>query len=240
MIVSYLAGGALVSIEFDATLREEHSGATTITRYNVETGSKPTDHARSENPRVTFDVIVSDTPVKVPKTNRDGVDGGFSNLEINTPERISIPRLLPGVGAIASLIPPHNVTTAVQVLNFDGEMHRTRSVHDELQLLRESATLLNLSSPLKEYTDMLIETVTAPRTAADGSCITFTVVCSKIRFVDSEVVAVKNTRTKGKSQGVKPGSKTPAGPLRSTAKAGAIAAGAASATVRAPAPVPFL
>lgn len=231
MILSYLAGGSLVLIEFDATIREEHTGVTTVTEYHVERGADVADHARPENDRITCDVVVSNTPIRVPTTNTDGVSGGFGPQPLSVPTITHLPKLLPGVGFAESLIPQSIETTAVEVLSFDGTMNRIQSVFNELTLLRKSTTLVNISTPIREYVDMVVRSVTAPRTSGDGSCVTFTFVATEIHFVDSEIVAVKADAVKKKSKGVKAGVKTDA-PLTSTAKAAAIKAGAASATVR--------
>jgi Dit-like phage tail protein len=205
MILSYLAGGALVSIEVDATIREEHYGETVVTEYHVERGANVADHARPGNDRITCDVVVTDTPIRVPTTNTDGVRGGFSQVELEVPALTHFPRLLPGVGVVTSLLPKHTEKYSVEVLNFDGTMNRRQSIYNELTLLRTSTTLVNISTPLREYTDMVIRTVSAPRGPADGSSITFTFVATAITFVDSEIVAVKADAVKKKSAGVKPG-----------------------------------
>src|SRR5581483_1858281 len=163
MILSYSAGGSLVTIEFDATVREEHYGETVITEYHVERGADVADHARPGNDRITCDVVISNTPIRVPSTNTDGARGSFSSLPLSIPTITNIPRVLPGVGLAASLIPQHTETTMVEVLNFDDEMNRTQSVYNELTLLRTASTLINVSTPLREYTDLVIRTVTAPR-----------------------------------------------------------------------------
>lgn len=232
MIISYLAGNSLVTIEFDATIREEHAGTTTVTEYHVERGADVSDHARPENERLTCDVVVTDTPIKVPRTNTDGAQGGFSSMPLQTPAFTRIPHILPGIGLVESFIPPHDSTTMIEVLNFDDTMNRVQNVYNELEVLRTATTLVNISTPLREYTDMVLRSVTAPRGPSDGSSITFTFLATKIHFVDSEIVAVKADAVKKHSSGVKAGAKTDQ-PLRSTAKAAAVKAGVASATVRA-------
>lgn len=231
MILSYLAGGALVFIEVDATVREEHFGATTVTEYHVERGSDVADHARPENRRITCDVVVTDTPIKVPATNRGGIDGAVLVTPIETRSITHLPHILPGIGIVETFLPQRSQTTMVEVLNFVGTMRRVQSVFNELDLLRDSATLVNISTPLCEYHDLVIRTLSAPRGPADGSSITFTFTATEIRFVDSEIVAVKADSVKKQSNGVKAGKKADA-PLTSTAKASAIKAGVASATVR--------
>lgn len=204
MIVSYLAGGGLVTIEFDATMREQHESRTTVTEYHVERGANPADHARPENDHFTADVCVTNTPIRVPATNRDGVDGGFTSVDLHTESIPNPPRILPGVGLIAGFLPRGSDTTAVQVLNFDGAMNRVQSIYNELHLLETTSTLVNISTPLREYSDMLIRQITAPRSAADGSSITFSFTAAAVRFVDSETVAVKADTTAKKQKGPQP------------------------------------
>ncbi len=203
MIVSWLAGGAQVSIEFDATMREDHHGTTAVTQYNVERGVNVSDHARPNLDTITFDCIVTNTPIKVPRTNMQGVTGGFHPVEITTPTIPNFPRVLPGVGLITSFLPPGSQTTKVNVLEFDGAVDRIRAVYDELQLLQQSATVVRLATRLRDFEEMVITSLSSPRGPADGESITFSMQAQQIRFVDSEVVAVKADEHKKKTKGVK-------------------------------------
>ncbi len=219
MILSYLAGGSLVFIEFDATMKEDPVGATTVSEYHVETGADIADHARTELDRVSFDVIVSNTPVRVPATNRDGVDGGFA-LEGVTVETITqFPRILPGVGLITDLLPHGSTNVMFEVLKFDGTMDRTRSVYNELRLLQTTSTLVNFSTHLREFVNMTITNLSAPRNAADGTCVTFSFSAKEIRFVDSEVTSISGTDLKAKQKGPKPAADASAGQKRSVLQA---------------------
>lgn len=240
--LSYLAGGAIQFIEFDATVREEHAGVTTVTELNVERGANVSDHARPELRRISCDVVVTNTPIRAPNTNTDGVTGSVSSTEVDVAERVNIPRVLPGIGLAEAIagneVLNQTVAREVQVLNFDGPLNRVLSVYNELELLRTSSTLVTIDSSLQQYTNMVIRSVTAPRGPADGSSITFSFIATEIRFVDSKIVAVKaDAGTTKTSKGPQP-TKNVVDPLRSTGKAAAIKAGVATATARPLAPTP--
>src|SRR5258707_82000 len=113
MILSYEAGGALVTIEFDSTIREEHHGTTTVTEHAVEKGANISDHARPELDRITCDVIVSNTPIRSPNTNTDGVTGQFQLSELKTSSAQQFPRVLPGVGLLTDIFKDQLRTTQV-------------------------------------------------------------------------------------------------------------------------------
>lgn len=195
MILSYTSGGNITFIMFDATIREEDQTAATVSEYHVEKGSDVADNVRPELDTVTMDVCVTDTPIAVPTSNTDGVSGGVAPKQLNVAQRLDLPISIPGVGAAlrgaGSL--DRIVTQSVQVLQFNGELHRVRSVHEDLRKLVKDATLVNLQSPRRTYTDFLITRVTAPYSAADGSSRTFTVAMKQVQFVESQVVAVKVT-----------------------------------------------
>lgn len=224
MIVSYLAGGSLVTIEFDATMREGHESHTTVTEYHVERGANPADHARPENDKFTADVCVTNTPIRVPATNRNGVNGGFSSVDLHTETIPNFPRVLPGVGLAASFLPRGSDTTAVEVLNFNStdafRMDRVQVIYNELHRLETESVLVNISTPLREYSDMLLRQLTAPRSAADGSSMTFSFTAAAVRFVDSEIVAVKADVTAKKQKGPQPAKETTPQDKESVAFAG--------------------
>ena len=241
MIISYLAGNSLVSIEIDATIREEHQGTTTITQHNVETGAAVSDHARPEQRKVTADIVITNTPIRVPTTNTDGVSGEFSATDVDVATRVDLPLVLPGIGVAEAIagndVLNRTIATSVTVLNFDGPMNRVLSVYNELELLRTSSTVVQLDTALQQYTNMVLQSVTAPRSAGDGSSITFSIVFGEIRFVDSKVVSVSDPGTKTTTKGVQATKKVPDS-LRSTFKSTAIKAGLSTATARPLAPLP--
>lgn len=221
MILSYSAGGSVVFIEFDATLKESVRDRVTVTRHHVEVGADVADHARPGLDSIEVDVFVSNTPINSPKTNTDGVVGAVAPLLLQIPARVQLPISLPGVGAVLTGIGALDTvsTQKVNILQFDGEMNRIRSIYNELKLLSDSSTLVNVSMGLREYTNMVIESISTMRTVKDGAAQVFSLVMNGIRFVDSKIVAVSAGTNQSKTtKGVKPG-KTTEQPLESMGRA---------------------
>ncbi len=208
MEISYSAGGALVTISFDATVREAHLSSTTVTEHPVEKGGNISDHARPELDRITVDVMVTNTPIVVPKTNMQGVTGGVSPVDLVVPARTQLPIGIPGVGALLAstgALDKTEVLTA-QVLQFDGQFDRVRNVYEEVRTLAESVTRVSLFTSLREYDDMVLTNLSANRTAAEGDAMTFTFDARKVRFAELKRVPAPATKTKAtqkKSLGAK-------------------------------------
>lgn len=237
MEISYLAGNSLVSIQFDATVREMHTSAVTVTEHPVEKGANVSDHVRKELAHLTCEAMVSNHPIKVPGTNMQGVSGSVRALDLqwqtgeeNTrkvrlsiPKRLDLPIGVPVAGALLTSTGALDYTetrevdgfvstpgpdgASAQVLQFDGEFDRVRSVYDELRLLQDSATLLTVNTSIREYENLILQNLTAPRTVQDGASITFTFDLKEIRFVTSQTVkapANKKTPTAKTNLGAKP------------------------------------
>lgn len=255
--LSYLVGGAIVSIEFDATIREEHQGTTTVTEHNVEVGANVSDHARPELRKITCDVCVSNTPIRVPLTNTDGVTGDFTAIDIDVPGKIDIPRILPGIGLAGAIdrdLFRTTDVTKVTVLNFGGPdivdttvaggtkiakaaMNRVLSVYNELEFLRTSSTLVTIDSFLQQYTNMVIKTVSAPRNVSDGTAMVFSFMATEIRFVESQIVAVKADVGVAKTTNGNQPTKKPNERQVTLGKAGAVKIGVSTPTARPLAPL---
>lgn len=239
MEISYLAGGALVTIEFDATVREQHTSSAVVTEHNVEKGPNVSDHVRPELDRITLDAHVTNTPIRVPKTNLDGARGSVGPVSLNVetredtttnkgitiPTRLDVPRLLPGVGLIVGSglldstttvqvqthdTKPGKSTQTANVLQFDSPFDRVRSVYDELIVLKDSATLVTISTSLRQYDNMILRNISVPRQVQDGNACTFTIDAQQIRFVTSKRVPAPKTKmgASKKNLGSKPTTET--------------------------------
>lgn len=195
--VSYSAGGSLISIAFDATIREQHISTSIVTEHPVEKGANVSDHVRPELDKLSVDVFVTNTPIHLPTTNMAGVGGRVSPLDLTVPVKNQLPIAVPGVGAIlaGAGVLDSTITQRVQVLQFDSEFDRVRDIYDALRTLEESATLVSVFTSLREYDNMIIKSLSAPRTVQDGNAITFTFEAQAIRFVETKRVPAPKTKT---------------------------------------------
>ena len=191
MELSYSAGGAIVFIEFDGTEREQHDAAVHITDHPVEKGVDITDHVRVEPEHLTIDALLTNHPIRVPKTNIDGANGGTRGAELTIPTKGALPIGVPILGAVLAGAGVLDGTMIVKanVLQFDGQFDRLRSVYQELLFLQASATLVAVSTSLREYDSMIIESLSAPRTPESGSAMAVTIVLRRLRFAETKTVA---------------------------------------------------
>lgn len=206
MIISWTAGGTLTVLQVDVTVRESHTAAASISDYHVETGSNNTDNDRPESDVITADVFVTNTPIAMPTSNTDGVTGGFAPLQLAVPTRIQLPITVPGIGAAlagAGLLDQVTIQNA-NTLQFTGQLNRVKSVYNDLYDLLKSATLFNIDTPLRAYTNLLMQTLVTPRDATTGDACTFTITAKQVTFADSEIVTVVNNPGKAKAKGPKP------------------------------------
>lgn len=173
-----LDDGQEQSILFDATVRDSHESSATITEHPVDEGANISDHIRPDLDQVTLQVVVSNTPIVSPIDHNDGVVGTQQQVEL-------------GSGAMAS----------ANVLVFDGAVTRVRSVYEALLDLKNSGTLVNVLTSLREYESMGIKRISPIREAKSGNSLVATVEFKQIRVVSSEIVPSPEPRqTRGNTE----------------------------------------
>lgn len=204
--ISYSTGGVLAVIEFDATISATHLAGSDVTEHSVEAGVNVTDHIRPRVDRLTLDCFVTNSPIRVPKTNLGGATGGVGPLDLEVPTTTELPISVPGVGAALKGAGLLNGTSVVKatVLQFNGDFDRVGEVYHELKTLQETATLLTVVTDLREYEDMVIEELTVPREVGDGDAAHFQLGLKHIRFATAKVVPAPKIAAKKVNRGVQP------------------------------------
>lgn len=180
--------GELESIEFDATLRETHSSAATITQHAVESGAAISDHVRPTNVHASFECFVSDSPTQMPLSQMYGVRGSIQAVNLEAGNARELVR-----GAHRSQEAEYEdraIRATANVLKFDGEFSRVGRVYEQLERLRKDATILTASTLLDTLENVVITNLSAPQTAADGDGITFTIELEQIRLAETQFVEV--------------------------------------------------
>lgn len=218
MELSYSNGERLLVLEFDATVRELHTSQLTVTEHPVEKGVNVSDHVRKELARLTVEVMVTNHPLRQPGTNMGGVTGSVrpldlsfraqeetrQQLSVTFPTKTELPIGIPLVGAVlgsTGLLDSTDTVTVqtrttvdapdgatAQTMQFDGPFDRVRTMFEELQGLQDSATLVTCHTTVKEYENMILANLTAPREVKDGGSIHFTFDLKEVRFVTSKTV----------------------------------------------------
>jgi hypothetical protein len=189
--------GNLGELHFDVILSESHELTTLVTEHSVEQGSAIVDHVRPNPDKVTLEVFVSNTPIyssdgtvgaltlDVPQPGPTDKDGNPDNRFLAGGTTALLDKGLQLIGLQKGL--PTQVTA--NVLRFQGPTDYVRNCYAKLRLLRDSATLLRLTTPRADYDNMIIETVTMHRDKSTGTSANFTLNFRQINIVTSRVVA---------------------------------------------------
>lgn len=182
-----LPDGQAQSIEFDAVVRDTHESSAEVPEHTIEKGANISDHIRPNLDSVTIQAVVSNTPIRQPGTQMDGVRGRQIGLEIVGPRS---PPFVGALGAAARVIAGGgNVVLAkANVLNFTDQFDRVRTVYEELLNLEKDGTVIGIVTSLREYENMVIRRISPVREAASSNALVVTIEATEIRIVDSEIV----------------------------------------------------
>lgn len=160
-----VSADGLTVIKFDAVTQETHTLKNQITDHPVEKGANVTDHVRADLDTITLEVFVSNQPIT--PDNRFSLDAGTVG----------------GVGA--SFI---GVDRSVNVLQFDEMIDWVSETYSKLRQLRDDATQVHVVTRLWDYTDMIVQEVSIPRTAQEGDGAKMSITFKQLRLVESKLV----------------------------------------------------
>jgi hypothetical protein len=195
MIIRYLRGGQQFTVEFDATLREIHTAGAQATTHPVEKGSDIADHVQINQPKLTIEAVVTNAPIKTPASNADGVAGEVRKKDFVVKDSRQI------TFGVTTVRVPITKTVSAQVLQFDQQFDRVKNVVAVLVDIVENARLVEITNGLRDYEDMVLVNLQAPREATDSTTITFDAL--HIDFVETETTTAPGTSTKRRNRGNK-------------------------------------
>ncbi len=190
-----------VSIEFDAVMRENHTNTVTVTSHPVEKGAAISDHIRPEPDKLSIEGWVSDTPLVEPATQTDGVRGSVTSESMTVPYSQMV---APGTKQELQM------NISFQALRFDGQLQRRTGVYAALRDIMNDGKLCSVRTEakggLRDYDEMAIVSITAPRSNEHGTAQVFNIEMQKIRIVETkrvEVAAPKKKTSRKGNQGKK-------------------------------------
>lgn len=149
-------------------------GSNTITDHPVEVGFNASDHSRPNPDQLQVEIYVSDTPLSIEQMQRaqkfmqqSGVINPYSSESAPT-----------------GLLNPYGVGIS-DVIAVPGY---SRAVRDRLQQYRITGVLLTVSTAIKTYTSMMIESISEQRSAQDAEALHATINFKFIRVVQNQLV----------------------------------------------------
>lgn len=200
-------------LRFDVVTNEHGDNNATPTSFPIENGSPITDHVDAANPIITFDAFISNQPIRP-----GDYGGEYRNVkldfayqvvqEANTfkvepPKQRKIPGPLDVGGIIRAIgnelssgsfeFTGKKATITLpsidaRVLIFDRQFDLRREYYEKLETLRQSATLIEVSTPLRTVADCVITKLAPARTKETGDGVTFSIELQQISIVETKLV----------------------------------------------------
>lgn len=155
---------------FDAVTSEDHERGADVSDYAVEQGAQVVDNVRPLPNKLTLETFVSNSPIDSP----DGQILPLTILVDPPKDPLSFPR-------------PQSVTAST--LQFTGDIDYVGTTFATLTGLRDTATLLTITTPKAYYTNMIVEKISLHRDSTTGTSGKFSIEFREIRIVTSKVVA---------------------------------------------------
>lgn len=162
----YEQDGRLEAIDFDVLVREGGQETSELTENPIERGAPVSDHAREKSDTLNLEVLVTNTPLRLPTSNIDGVTAGVGRDE----------------------------RTGATVLQFSSEFDRVASVITTLTRVRSEKLRWTIYTPLRVYENFLIDQVQTERTSRLGGGVKLLLSLKKLRTVQTRIVAIPPRR----------------------------------------------
>lgn len=156
--------GAIKRIDCDAVVREGWDSDAEVTESPIERGAEVVDHVREKNDALTLEILITNTPTRVPQSHMSGVGGTTTKDEAGT------------------------------VLVFDGEFDRVRNVAQDLVRVKAAGLLWYIQTALNDYDEYLLQNFKATKEARTGNSATFILTLKRARFVDTNDTSIPRTR----------------------------------------------
>lgn len=176
---------------FDVSVSESYTTTVTPTEFPVEGGATISDHLVRSPIEISFTGIISDTPIGTTSANLKEA----------------------GATAAASLLPPLGVAAAGLAYGLyqadSGDPTPSRAAYDKLRRLQSGTAEGQKPQPPRPFTlvtklgtfkNMVIKTLTAPRSATSGGALEFS-----ITFVQIVIVKAQSVNAAGVGQFSNPG-----------------------------------
>jgi len=168
-------GNPLIAI--DCVQEENHSMASEVTEYEIESGAYISDFILNKNKTITITGLISDDPIEVVQT------GLFSR---------TLTPLLPN--ALKSKLPYSPF----------GKNKPSKEIFDKLEEIHNEKIMVNLITGLKEYKNMVMTRLDIPRDRTTVRSLKFTAKFIQVRFVVSEMIYAPATMRRSENLNTDP------------------------------------
>lgn len=177
-------------LKLDASLKENHTRTAQVTDNEIEDGSTVSDHIKLDPQSVTMEGMVSSSPVAVlglgvSEGDVLGAAKDFVNGNKNAFEDL-------GDSFTSQFKDKKKASTEDLVKRPNRTPKEAWNYLKELQTLRQPFAIV---TTLDRYENMVITSLSAPRTAEDGYSLKFTAQLKQIQIVSSSTVLIPAFKT---------------------------------------------
>lgn len=172
-------------LAFDAVEKIVHTRTSTPTKNPIEDGSLITDHIIINPLTVTFDIVITDTPL-LGLAIASNIFGAIATIAAKVRKVTNQARTL-GSSKINSLL-NKAAKTASSVA--DGSFIRSQDTFDLINELIDKKILITASIGFKKYENMCITNFTTPEEVGRENCLTATMTLEEVIIVQSSTTDV--------------------------------------------------
>jgi hypothetical protein len=164
-------------IQIDATTGEDHEFSSKATIHPVEDGSSISDHVIKNPKTLSLTGIISDHPISIssaPVENIDGIGGS-------------------AIGGASTTQSSEKSSKVGSNILSTGSGKISKIAMEIFESMREDRLLLTIITDLETYTNMVLESFKANKTARTANALPFTATFKEVKIAVSEVVEVPLT-----------------------------------------------
>ena len=183
--LSWSLNGQNTTVQFDASISENHQASAYVSEHQVEQGPNITDHIRPLPMTLSIQAFVTNTPIS----------GTILGPTSSTAGAVQGASLQNG---------PLLIFPSPQTLQFSAQFNRVSDVYEALLVAQSGGALIQVTTSLKTYQNFAITSISAPRDADHGNAVQFSIDLKQILTVSVTNVAAPAPIIRKKSVSQKP------------------------------------
>lgn len=154
------ARGDTVGLDIDAAKVVTYERAAEVTEHPVERGSPVADHIRTVNGAFTLEGIISDTPVRIPRTHTRGLTRTARNVDLVV----------------------EGQPVRVQLQQWTGALDRRRACHEALTELVTARRVVTLTTRLETIENLAVTRVQVTEDEESGNALKLSLGFTQLRI----------------------------------------------------------
>lgn len=162
------AAGATAVLDIDVAKNVTYERAAEVTEHPVESGSPIGDHIRTTNGTFTLEGVISDTPVRIPRTHTRGLTRAPTNVDLAVGDQ----------------------RVQVQLQRWSGTLDRRRDCYRELNALIRDRRPVTLTTRLETIENLAITRVLVTDDEEAGNTLKMSIGFTQLRIAGTSRAAV--------------------------------------------------